>query len=307
MLPIDGADRITRQGGARPGGLVLPRLLRRPVRQARRAVGAVAQLGARGYAMLALVLLAVGGAGLVSGNEAVRQSAEALVAQASAVAGFRIAAIDVNGNRELSKIDIIANIDLGDTRSLFSFDVHGAREALRGLPWVHDVTVKKSYPDRLLVDVVERQPIALWQDERQLWLIDRSGTVIAEFDERFGRLPLVVGRGANAAAAGMLAVAARHPQLAAGVRAYVRVGDRRWNLAMKDGPTVLLPQDGEESALIRLAALDRDKAIMSRDITHLDLRLADRIAIGLGETAMATHLQRVETQKQAAAAAEPRI
>ena len=318
MLPMNGAEQgrhtASAEAGMRAlahadtaGRFVLPRILRRPARQLRRTGEQMASMSARNYGAIALALGVLGGAGTLVSNETASGKAGSLVASASAAAGFRIAAVEVSGNREMSKIDVIANIDLGEARSLFSFDVHGARDSLKNLPWVHDVTVTKSYPDRILVDIVEREPIAVWQDNEELWLIDRSGEVIAGFDERFAQLPLVVGRGANVHAAEMLATTGRHPLLASRVGAYVRVGDRRWNVRIKDGPTVLLPQNDLPRALVRLAALDDEKSVLERDITHLDMRIAGRMTVGLGEFAERLQAERVEARTNATVDAEPRI
>lgn len=318
MLPMNGANKGRYHAAAGSGtraqtradgsaGFVLPRLLRRPVRQLRRAGDLLVSMSARRYASIATALMLLAGAGALVSNEAASGKAGSFVASASAAAGFRISAVEVSGNREMSKIDVITNIDLGDARSLFSFNVHEARQSLIGLPWVHDVSVTKSYPDRIVVEIVEREPIAVWQDNEELWLIDRTGEVIAGFDERFAHLPLVVGRGANINAADMLAAAGRHPLLASRVGAYVRVADRRWNIQIKDGPTIMLPQDGAGNALAQLVALEREKAVLARDISHLDMRIDGRMTVGLGDFAEQLHLERVEARDGAAKAREPRI
>jgi cell division protein FtsQ len=63
----------------------------------------------------------------------------------------------------------------------------------------------------------------------------------------------------------------------------VLVGERRWNLRLNNGIDVKLPETGVADALDQLAALDRDKQLLSRDITIVDLRLPDRVVVRLTE------------------------
>ena len=300
MQPLDRSDRQSRDvldlGGH---GFVLPRFARKPVRFVRRLVDGGVSMRPRSAVAMALAALVTGGGWWLAESG----RAAPVLAQATAFAGLRIASVDVSGNEEVSKIDVVANIDLGPYRSLFSLDVHQVRESLKRLAWVHDVKVVKSYPDRLLIEISERQPVALWQEEKNLWLVDRSGAVIVPFDDRFTGLPLLVGKGANEKGAEILVLARRYPRLLAMTAAFVRVGDRRWNLRIKDGPTVLLPEGREAVALERLAWLDREKQLLARDITHVDLRSQERLVIGLNEQAAKTLDEAVEARAKAAAKA----
>jgi cell division protein FtsQ len=104
-------------------------------------------------------------------------------------------------------------------------------------------------------------------------------------DRRFVVLPLVVGRGAGKKAKGFLATLDRFPAIRAEVRAAILVGERRWNLRLKNGIDVRLPEQNLEDGLDRLAQLDRDRQLLTRDITAIDLRLADRVSVRLSEDA----------------------
>jgi cell division protein FtsQ len=269
------------EGTADGGGLVLPRFLRRPVRYFMRLHSSGILYRPRTIAAAFLI------AAIASGSAYGIQSGlvDRLIAQATAFAGFKIADIDINGVKEVSRIDILTNIDLGTERSLFSFDVFSARKALRQLPWVSEARVAKAYPDRLVIDVVERVPFAVWQNKGELWLVERDGHMIAPFEERFAGLPLVVGAGAAGNAAEFIAQLARHPELAGQVKAHVRVGERRWNIVLENGVTILLPEGREEEQLAELARFDREQALLSRDISEIDMRLPDRLVVRLGEAA----------------------
>jgi cell division protein FtsQ len=66
------------------------------------------------------------------------------------------------------------------------------------------------------------------------------------------------------------------------VRAAVLVAERRWNLKFKSGLDVRLPEEGAAQALETLMVLDREKKLLSRDLTAIDLRLPGRVTVRLG-------------------------
>jgi cell division protein FtsQ len=165
-------------------------------------------------------------------------------------------------------------------------DVAEARAKLTASPWISEATVRKLYPHRLEIEITERVPFALWQTEGKINVIADDGSVLAPLtDRRFVALPLVVGRGAEKKAKAFLATLERYPAIRAEVRAAILVGDRRWNLKLKNGIDVRLSEQNAESGLNRLAGLDRDRKLLTRDITAVDLRLPDRVSVRLSEDA----------------------
>ena len=110
---------------------------------------------------------------------------------------------------------------------------------------VKSATVHKLYPDTLAVTVEERRPFALWQNDGHVSIVSRDGTAIDEMhDQRFARLPFVVGAGANERAPEIVALLDAVPDIKARVRAAVLVAQRRWNLSLDNGVLVRLPEEG---------------------------------------------------------------
>lgn len=280
-----GAGAASRGGRAHAsGGLVLPRVLRKPARFLSRLVSG--DVEAPPHAMLALSAVLIGSFSLY--GVAVGGHVPAVVQAVTARTGFAVNEIRVSGNVETSEIDIFDRVGLDGWTSLVSFDVLEARARIESLPWVESVAVRKVYPSTLEVKVAERTPFAIWQQGSVLSLIEADGRVIAPLGgARHAALPLVVGHGADKSAADFIARVAAHPDLAARVRGYVRVSERRWNLRLDNGVTVKLPERGEDAALAELAALDARNGLLSRDIESVDMRLADRMVVKLSPDAAA--------------------
>jgi cell division protein FtsQ len=201
-------------------------------------------------------------------------------------AGFNIAAVAVAGEKHLSREEVLAAAGVTGRASLLFFDVADARARLLTNPWVAEATVQKLLPDRVVISISERKAFALWQKAGRVGVIAADGTVLEPYVmRRYADLPLVVGTGAETRAREFLAMLDRRPDLLANVRASVFVAERRWNLRLKNGVDVRLPEFDVEQALDQLAALERNTKLSSRDITAIDLRLADRITVRLSDGA----------------------
>jgi cell division protein FtsQ len=146
--------------------------------------------------------------------------------------------------------------------------------------WVKEARVVRLLPDTLVVSVVERRQLAVWQHAGRTAVIDDHGQPIPEADPaRFATLPLVVGAGAAAAAPGVLPILAQRPRLMERVDALVRVDDRRWDLRLKDGSLIQLPATGEEQALMQLEQLDQRSRILELGFDRIDLRNPELVAV----------------------------
>lgn len=201
-------------------------------------------------------------------------------------AGMRIAEVSLSGQRQVSREDIFAAAGVTANSSLLFLDVAEAREKLEAIPWIAEATVRKLYPDRLQITVKEREAFALWQLNGKVSVIAADGTPLsAKVEPRLASLPFVVGAGAAAKAREFLAVLDRHPAIRDQVRASILVGERRWNLRLKSGIDIRLPETDVEAALTTLARLDRERSLLSRDITAVDMRLADRVSVRLSDQA----------------------
>jgi cell division protein FtsQ len=206
--------------------------------------------------------------------------------QAANAAGFRIVSIALAGHHHVSREEVLATAGVTGTTSLLFLDVDRARERLKTNPWIADATVLKLYPGELQIGIKEREPFALWQKDGQISVIADDGTVLEPYvPPRLTQLPLVVGQGAETGAKEFLALLDRYPAMRDFVRATVLVSERRWNLRLKNGIDVLLPESGIAAALANLVMLDREKNLITRDIVAIDLRLPDRVTVRLSDAA----------------------
>jgi len=244
----------------------------------------------RGAGIAASIILVAAAAtyGVVKGDhvEAVEAALHELRDVAGNAAGFRVTGVALTGNKHLNREEILARAGVTGNTALLFFDVADARARLLADPWIADATIQKLYPDRLQITLTEREAFALWQKDGRISVIGADGTVLEPFVSRpYIPLPLVVGRGAETRAKEFLALLARFPDVRDNVLASILIAERRWNLRLRNGIDVRLPEQDAEAALAELVALDHDKKLTTRDIAAIDLRLPDRVTVRLSEAA----------------------
>ncbi|MBN35075.1 MAG: cell division protein FtsQ [Rhodospirillaceae bacterium] len=214
----------------------------------------------------------------------------------TADAGLSVEQVLVSGRNRTDRQTLIdaLGIDVGEAMLALQIDV--ARERVAALPWIRDVTVERRLPNTLVVSLVERRPLALWQHDGEITVVDAQGEIIdGARPAEFAELMLVVGDDAPGHAAELLAVMARVPNLKERVAAAVRVGERRWNLRLDDGIDIQLPEDGLEQAWLALADMDRTEQLLARDVQAVDLRFPDRFVVRLTPDARA-RMEHEETE-----------
>lgn len=241
-----------------------------------------------GITMTLLLLIGSCGLGIVKGGhlqDFITAFSDARNAMANS-AGFRITSVVINGRKQLSQDEILAIGGVSGRSSLLFLDADDVRDKLKANPWIADATVLKLYPGQLLIEITERKPFALWQEAGRLSVIADDGALLEPYvSRRFLSLPLVVGKGAETQARDFLALLARYPQVNSVTKAAIYVGERRWNLRLKDGLDVRLPEQDVGNALAALSKLDKDDRLFSKDIVAIDMRLSDRLVVQLSDDA----------------------
>lgn len=253
-----------RKGGSR---VAVPRksAAKRPAREAQ-----ANKLARWMFGLFALAIVAVALVALDIPNKAALAAGEAV-----GDAGFRVKSIDVRGIRRMDPRPVYELAADQKTTAMPLVDVTGIRQRLLEYGWVKDARVSRRFPDTLVIDIVEREPAALWQDEDRLTLIDSEGIVLDRVPvAQMPDLPLLIGKGANDHAVALNGLLDRAPALKAQLVSATWVGGRRWNLSLQTGETIMLPEGdaAAATALTRFAKMDKSSGLLGRGYIHFDLR-----------------------------------
>jgi cell division protein FtsQ len=188
----------------------------------------------------------------------------------------------------MSEPRILAIAGIDASRSLPFFDVADAKARLEANPLVKQASVRKLYPNQVVIDIVERTPYAVWQKDGDVSAIAADGAPIDEVaDSRYADLPFVVGEGANGRVREYVQLLDAMDELKPRVEAGVLIGQRRWNLRLKSGVDIKLPEENPQAAIAELLSLQRQSRILDKDMLALDFRVPGRVFVRLTQDAAA--------------------
>ena len=203
-------------------------------------------------------------------------------------AGFTVKRVEVVGMHHMDSAPVYRIALDQQSMAMPLVDVASVRQQLLRFGWVKDARVSRRLPDTLVVDIVERQPAALWQDRDKLALIDSQGVVIDRVPvTQMPDLPLLIGPGANLHERELNSLLDAAPTLRPQLVSASWVGGRRWDLNLQTGETIALPegQADARSALAKFADLDKSTGLLGRGLLRFDLRLPGKMIVRLPHAA----------------------
>lgn len=203
------------------------------------------------------------------------------VLEATAMLGLRVQQVTIEGRQKTPEPLLRAALGVHAGDPILGFSLTDARTRIETINWVQSATIERRLPGTIVVQLQERRPFAVWQHEGRFVLIDHDGNTVTDSDVAAfaSQVPLVVGPGAPEVAARLIDTLGAYPDIMSHMVAAVRVGQRRWNLRMKNGADVMLPEGAEAPALAKLKELQSTYALLDRPLQAIDLRLPDRLVV----------------------------
>ncbi len=200
--------------------------------------------------------------------------------QELAANGLAVREILVSGRNRTDRSVLLQAIGTETGDPILAIDLEDMHARIAALSWTRQVQVERHLPDTIFVRLVEREPVAVWQHQRTLTLIDFDGTAIHGVDTRpYSSLPLVIGEQARAYAGAFLNLLGNEPGLRKRVRAITRIGRRRWDVRFDNDIDVQLPEQDPLDAWSELARVERKTGILQRDVMTIDMRVQGQLVV----------------------------
>ncbi|HWW64413.1 MAG TPA: cell division protein FtsQ/DivIB [Sphingomonadaceae bacterium] len=199
-------------------------------------------------------------------------------------AGFAVKRVEIRGIDHMDRTPV-ENAALDEKeRAMPLVDLSAIRERLLAQGWVADARVSRRLPDTLVIDIVERQPAALWQYQRRLMLVDKDGRPIERVrltGSPLPDLPIVIGPGANRQLGALEKLLAAAPALKPVLDGATWIGNRRWDIRFRSGETLSLPEGAQEArkALVYFAQQDEVARLLGQGITRFDMRVPGKLVL----------------------------
>lgn len=209
-----------------------------------------------------------------------RASLSVAIIDASANSGLHLQTIEVQGRAHTSKDVLMAVSELTLGQPMLTISLPELHDRLSTIGWVKDVAIERRMPSTIRLILTERVPMALLQTEDGHRVIDKDGEIISGADpSAFGHLTVVAGTSAGVNAAPLLNILRTEPELFAEVWAVTYQSERRWDVHLRNGIRVRLPETDPRTAWSRLAIIDHSKQITDRDLAVIDLRVPDQMIV----------------------------
>ncbi|WP_309621778.1 cell division protein FtsQ/DivIB [Novosphingobium sp.] len=216
--------------------------------------------------------------------------------------GFRLTSVQAIGTNHLNELKVYQTV-LGNGnrgKAMPFVDLEDIRGRLLQLSWVEDARVSRRLPDTVVVDIIERTPVAVLSRPGRLALIDAKGRELEPISpDRVGKRMVLSGPGAAAQVGALTALLDAAPALKSQIKGAEWIGNRRWNLTFKTGQVLALPEGDEPSAkaLVTFAQLDGRNRLLGGKAVAFDMRAGDRIYLRMPS--------RTDAQEQASAVIAP--
>lgn len=200
--------------------------------------------------------------------------------------GFTISRVVIDGRIRTPRQVIMKALDIRPNMLFFDFDHEQALESLLQLTWVKGVRIERHFPGTLIVKLTEKQPLAFWKSGNKTYLLDLSGDTIGEFSlASFPHLIVLTGAGAPKQAHQLLQNIAIFPDLFQKVQGAAFVSKRRWDLFLKGGVRIKMPENYADytTRLALLQDLLQKEQVSLGNVDIIDLRHGDRLYLDMSK------------------------
>lgn len=192
--------------------------------------------------------------------------------------GFKVNDIPLVGRVNTDRDVLLSALDIQKDDPIFAFDMAAAHATLAENPWIKSVKIQRKLPDKIIVELEERTPVALWQHQGEVAIIDIEGQVLTRQNlGKFQELPIITGKNARDHVRDITAIMAQEPDISQRLDAAIRIGQRRWNLKLQNGMEIRLPEQDTELAIAQLIKEHENFQVLDQNFTSIDLRNSDKI------------------------------
>jgi len=198
----------------------------------------------------------------------------------TANSGFVLENLNVKGRFNTTPQVIKNAVKISKNDPIFEFDASATKKRLLQHEWIEDVAVKRQLPNTISINIQERVPMAIWKEDKKLFLIDQSGIQITDKNiMRFKDLVVIMGESAPLNAPKLFSYFIALPNIFNLIETANFISNRRWDVSLKNGTLIKLPENNVPLALSALKKMHEEDNVLQKQLTYIDLRNLERITI----------------------------
>lgn len=235
----------------------------------------------RMYACFGVCVLAYGGLfawWIEHTNQVLRwqQALDSQLQRLVVASGLTVRHVRIDGQQNISPQQILQQAHIDPKQLIVSLSLSDIRTQLLEHPQIASANVTRHLPNRIEIEVTERAPAALWQNEGKKWLLDKEGVRLKVSHSQLAALaPLMVVTGyqADKALPSLWPILQASPDVASKIKAVHWVGNRRWTVWTQSGAKIMLPMSNPQQAFAKIAQWHAETGLLDRAVSQIDLRV----------------------------------
>ncbi len=169
---------------------------------------------------------------------------------------FPVKIIKIEGVINANKEEIEKRFSQFNGKSIIFISRSQFKEISRGLKFIKELQVKKIYPDKIKLNVIEYKPMGVFVDKNKKLLLLEGGGIIENYENnKFNHLPLVIGNGAQKKFHLFYQSLENVNFESSLVKQFNYFDINRWDVILKDGKVVKLPTESYENSFKKFLSI----------------------------------------------------
>ena len=205
-----------------------------------------------------------------------------------------ISKISVKGAKEPLKKEIIILVQNAATEGFSALKAQALREKIQEINKVEKAFVKLSTDGSVNVEVIQRKEAVVFFNNHLYEVLDSNGVILSinQHYQGLSSLPLLVGKDGQKNINELLSLMNEIGSFQSEVLYYEWVGERRWNIHMKNDLVFKLPENNLNKGLEVMRMFLNDTDTLLKPIVSVDLRNIDKPIIKLREAPPEQHISK---------------
>lgn len=190
--------------------------------------------------------------------------------------GFSVDHINISGANQKTHKLVFDNIGISKGDSIFKLSTPEIFNNTSKVTWIKSAIVQKILPNTINIKIKEKLPIAIFQKDSNINLIDEDGNFIEKTKTKLPGIPIVSGENANTKVKYILELISKYKDLRNNLDSLTYIRERRWNITIS-GLKILLPETEIEKALEILSIILKNGKINKNTVNYIDLRVPENV------------------------------
>tara|TARA_B100000989_G_scaffold282485_1_gene247584 strand:- start:1467 stop:2303 length:837 start_codon:yes stop_codon:yes gene_type:complete len=188
--------------------------------------------------------------------------------------GFRIENIIIAGTNNLPKDYINNIIKIYNDVNIFKINLSTIHNKIIKNSWVKEAYIERVLPNTLKIKILEKKPIAIWQNNKTNKLVTANGEVISHGNVNIFKndFPIIKGNKSKENIYSILRILEANKSLFKNIWSLTFINQRRWDLHFNQGLVVRLPAQNVNEAWEKIIKLQQNYNILNLKLTEIDLR-----------------------------------